>query len=103
MNYIKIKKENIDKEHICCAMFNKQCVAKKDGMAESGLTMVKKYVHLTQAKTVVNFGLLTPSQARSQLRHTRILLSIALHLLFCNNSNSKNYITEIWVCQVFFM
>lgn len=38
MNYIKIKKENIDKEHICCAMFNKQCVAKKDGMAESGLT-----------------------------------------------------------------
>ena len=30
MNYIKITKENIDKEHICCAMSNKQCVAKKE-------------------------------------------------------------------------
>ncbi len=30
MNYIKITKENIDKEHICCAMSNKQCVAKME-------------------------------------------------------------------------
>ncbi len=29
MNYLKITKENIDKDHICCAMSNKQCVAKK--------------------------------------------------------------------------
>ena len=28
MNYIRITKENIDKEHICCAMFGKQSVAK---------------------------------------------------------------------------
>ena len=30
MNYIKITKENIDKEHICCAMSGKQSLAKKD-------------------------------------------------------------------------
>ena len=29
INYIKITKENIDKEHICCAMSGKQSVAKK--------------------------------------------------------------------------
>ncbi len=28
MNYIRITKENIDKEHICCAMSGKQSVAK---------------------------------------------------------------------------
>ena len=30
MNYIRITKENIDKEHICCAMSGKQSLAKKD-------------------------------------------------------------------------
>lgn len=34
MNYIKITKENIDKEHICCAMSNKQCVAKKEWLKD---------------------------------------------------------------------
>ena len=29
MNYITITKENIDKEHICCAMSGKQALAKK--------------------------------------------------------------------------
>ena len=28
MNYIHITNENIDKEHICCAMSGKQCIAK---------------------------------------------------------------------------
>ena len=32
MNYMKITKENIDKEHICCAMSGKQSIAKKDWM-----------------------------------------------------------------------
>ena len=32
MNYIRITKENIDKEHICCAMSGKQSLAKKDWM-----------------------------------------------------------------------
>ena len=36
MNYIRITKENIDKEHICCAMSGKQSVAKK-GMAAAAL------------------------------------------------------------------
>lgn len=31
MNYIRITKENIDKEHICCAMSGKQSVAKRNG------------------------------------------------------------------------
>lgn len=30
MNYIRITKENIDKEHICCAMSGKQGVVKKE-------------------------------------------------------------------------
>ena len=30
MNYIRITKENIDKEHICCAMSGKQSIAKKE-------------------------------------------------------------------------
>ncbi len=34
MNYIKITKENIDKEHICCAMSGKQSVAKKEWMKQ---------------------------------------------------------------------
>ena len=34
MNYIRITKENIDKEHICCAMSGKQSVAKKDWLRQ---------------------------------------------------------------------
>lgn len=34
MNYIKITKENIDKEHICCAMSGKQSTAKKEWMKQ---------------------------------------------------------------------
>ena len=30
MDYIQITKENIDKEHICCAMSGKQSLAKKE-------------------------------------------------------------------------
>ena len=32
MNYIRITKENIDKEHICCAMSGKQSLDKKEWM-----------------------------------------------------------------------
>ena len=32
MNYIRITKENIDKEHICCAMSGKQSIDKKEWM-----------------------------------------------------------------------
>lgn len=34
MNYIRITKDNIDKEHICCAMSGKQSVAKKEWMKQ---------------------------------------------------------------------
>ena len=34
MNYIRITKENIDKEHICCAMSGKQSIAKKEWMKQ---------------------------------------------------------------------
>ena len=30
VDYIQITKENIDKEHICCAMSGKQSLAKKE-------------------------------------------------------------------------
>ena len=34
MNYIRITKENIDKEHICCAMSGKQSVEKKEWLRQ---------------------------------------------------------------------
>lgn len=34
MNYIQITKENIDKEHICCAMSGRQSLVKKEWMKE---------------------------------------------------------------------
>ncbi|MDO4501243.1 MAG: YoaP domain-containing protein [Erysipelotrichaceae bacterium] len=34
MNYIKITKDNIDKEHICCAMSGSQSLAKKEWLKE---------------------------------------------------------------------
>ena len=34
MNYIRITKENIDREHICCAMSGKQSVAKKEWLKQ---------------------------------------------------------------------
>ena len=36
MNYIRITKENIDKEHICCAMSGKQSLASKVWQKKSG-------------------------------------------------------------------
>lgn len=34
MNYIRITKENIDSEHICCAMSGKQSIAKKEWLKQ---------------------------------------------------------------------
>ena len=34
MNYIHITKENIDKEHICCAMSGKQSLVKKEWLRQ---------------------------------------------------------------------
>ena len=34
MNYIRITKDNIDKEHICCAMSNNQSIVKKDWLRQ---------------------------------------------------------------------
>ena len=36
MDYIRVTRENIDKEHICCAMSGKQSLAKKR-MAQAAL------------------------------------------------------------------
>ena len=34
MEYIRITKENLDKEHICCAMLNKQSDKKKEWLRD---------------------------------------------------------------------
>ena len=34
MNYIHITKENLDKEHICCAMSGKQSLTKKEWLRQ---------------------------------------------------------------------
>lgn len=48
MNYIRITKENIDKEHICCAMSGKQSVAKKEWLRQrfdDGLVFYRSEEH----------------------------------------------------------
>ncbi len=35
MNYIRITKDNIEREHICCAMSGKQNLCKKSGSKSS--------------------------------------------------------------------
>ncbi len=35
MDYIRVTKENIDREHICCAMSGKQSFAKKEWLKRS--------------------------------------------------------------------
>lgn len=35
MDYIRVTKENIDREHICCAMSGKQSLAKKNGSSSA--------------------------------------------------------------------
>ncbi len=45
MNYIRITKENIDREHICCAMSGKQSLAKKEWLKQrldEGLVFLSK-------------------------------------------------------------
>ena len=45
MEYIRITKENIDKEHICCAMSGKQSLAKKEWLKqrfEEGLVFYRR-------------------------------------------------------------
>ena len=34
MDYIRVTRENIDKEHICCAMSGKQSLAKKEWLKD---------------------------------------------------------------------
>lgn len=34
MHYIRITKENIDKEHICCAMSGKNSIVKKEWLKQ---------------------------------------------------------------------
>ena len=41
MGYIRITRENIDKEHICCAMSNKQSNVKKEWLKDLSFTEVR--------------------------------------------------------------
>ena len=48
MEYIRITKENIDKEHICCAMSGQQSLAKKEWLKqrfEEGLVFYRSAEH----------------------------------------------------------
>ena len=45
MHYIRITKENIDKEHICCAMSGKNSIVKKEWLKqrfEEGLVFLSE-------------------------------------------------------------
>ena len=45
MDYIRVTKENIDREHICCAMSGKQSLAKKEWLKQRFEAV--SYTHLT--------------------------------------------------------
>lgn len=57
MNYIRITKENIDKEHICCAMSGKQSVAKKEWLRQrfdEAVPMYKRSLqHISQRSQIL--------------------------------------------------
>lgn len=53
MEYIRITKENIDLEHICCAMSGKQSLAKKEWIGKSAHTTLSSVIE----SIAVNFDL----------------------------------------------
>ena len=64
MDYIRVTRENIDKEHICCAMSGKQSLAKKEWLKqrfEEGLVFYRSaepvsYTHLSLTSPVSLFS-----------------------------------------------
>lgn len=54
MEYIRITSENIDLEHICCAMSGKQSLAKKEWMGKSAHTTLSSVIE----SIAINFDLL---------------------------------------------
>ncbi len=54
MDYIHITKENVDKEHICCAMSGKQSLAKKNGSSSALLRGLFSTAVLSAASALSN-------------------------------------------------
>ena len=52
MDYIRVTKENIDREHICCAMSGKQSLAKKEWLKQR---FEEELVFYRRAKTAFAF------------------------------------------------
>ena len=50
MDYIQITKDNIEKEHICCAMSGKQSVMKRNGLSSA----LQKVWFSTGARSAAN-------------------------------------------------
>lgn len=55
MNYIHITKENIDKEHICCAMSGKQSVAKKEWLKQRMVEGLIFYRSVERGKCFIEY------------------------------------------------
>ncbi|MDO4490613.1 MAG: YoaP domain-containing protein [Lachnospiraceae bacterium] len=55
MEYIKITEENIDKEHICCAMSGKQSLAKKEWMKQRFQEGLVFYRSLERGKCFIEY------------------------------------------------
>lgn len=65
MEYIRITKENIDLEHICCAMSGKQSLAKKEWMGKRAHTTLSSVIE----SIAVNFDL-SPASLFSIFPHS---------------------------------
>ena len=55
MSYIHITEENIDKEHICCAMSGKQSLAKKSGSSSVSTKVSSSIVARNEAKCFIEY------------------------------------------------
>ena len=69
MNYIRVTKENIDKEHICCAMSGKQSVAKKEWLKQRLDDGLVFYRSEERGKCFIEY---IPAENECRLRQTNI-------------------------------
>ena len=85
MNYIRITKDNIDKEHICCAMSNKQSAAKKEWLKQ---TVAKKYPAANDIEAACE-GAATAINAYTQAAGD-------ISALFAANTQMETAMTELY-------
>ena len=74
MDYIQITKDNIEKEHICCAMSGKQSVMKKEWLKQRFAEGLVFYRSTERGKCFIEY--IPAENAWSRFRRTDMFISI---------------------------